>query len=219
MCSGVKCPCARRVVQCGITEQCGCCPQCACQRGQVCGGPHWEKGYCDRPPCLLDTALCPWVWGCNIRAGVWHELWSEMKKGVEWGCELQGNQCVYVWRGAVTHPYHYSLKTPVKIFYVTKDHNQLLQHSRVELHFAKRACRSNVNCPAYFFPTEPYIPPGQCCPLVPAICNFEKCNLAPPTCPPGQQVHHVESGDGSPGACCHRYQCVQGLALLRQQRE
>lgn len=87
------------------------------------------------------------LWGFRHVIETWlsffsrDELWSEMKGNirVEWGCELQGAS-VCVWRGATTHPYYYSLKTPVKIFYVsftTKDHNQRLKHSRVELHFTK----------------------------------------------------------------------------------
>lgn len=60
-CSGVLCPHARRVCPGGhVTEPCGCCPQCARQMGQVCGGPHWEKGYCDRDlTCTLFTGRSP----------------------------------------------------------------------------------------------------------------------------------------------------------------
>lgn len=31
---------------------------------------HWEKGYCDRDlPVYRTQPLCPWLWGCNFRAG------------------------------------------------------------------------------------------------------------------------------------------------------
>ncbi|KAJ8278923.1 hypothetical protein COCON_G00059890 [Conger conger] len=96
-CAEVQCPKAKR--QCPgshVTEPCGCCQHCARQRGQVCGGPHWERGYCDRgltctrflghvPATPPETGVCkalpgyrvdhwadphcPWQWGCNIRAG------------------------------------------------------------------------------------------------------------------------------------------------------
>ncbi|XP_035636633.1 cysteine-rich motor neuron 1 protein-like isoform X1 [Oncorhynchus keta] len=256
-CSGVLCPHARRVCPGGhVTEPCGCCPQCARQMGQVCGGPHWEKGYCDRDlTCTLFTGrsparpphtgvckvllghqadpladpLCPWMWGCNVRAGAcdcyslqtchaafsYHsldqclktmrgdELWSEMEEQgehtcVEWGCELQGSQCVCMER---------SCYSPTPLFSEDTCENML---QRARCSNVKCPEVQDPSCPADSFLTEPYIPHGQCCPLVPAICtcNFDKCPLAPPTCPPGQQVHGVESRDGLPGACCHQYQCV-----------
>ncbi|XP_036378561.1 cysteine-rich motor neuron 1 protein-like [Megalops cyprinoides] len=96
-CSEVKCPRGkRRCPRAHVTDPCGCCSDCARQRGQVCGGPHWERGYCDggltcamllgqaramppqtgvckvlpgRQPDALADPLCPWVWGCNVRVG------------------------------------------------------------------------------------------------------------------------------------------------------
>ncbi|XP_035268171.1 cysteine-rich motor neuron 1 protein-like [Anguilla anguilla] len=77
-----------------VIDPCGCCPHCARQRGQMCGGPHWGRGYCDRgltcalilgnaPATPPETGVCkalpgtqrypwvdkqcPWVWGCNVR--------------------------------------------------------------------------------------------------------------------------------------------------------
>lgn len=60
-CDSVQCPPTRRVCPGGhVTEPCGCCPQCARQRGQLCGGPHWSRGYCDRDlTCSQITGLLP----------------------------------------------------------------------------------------------------------------------------------------------------------------
>ncbi|XP_010870103.1 cysteine-rich motor neuron 1 protein [Esox lucius] len=260
-CSGVQCPRVRRTCPGGhVTEPCGCCPQCARQKGQVCGGPSWENGYCDRgltctlftghspalPPhtgvCKvlpgkplerllqpMEDPLCPRVSGCNIRVGYCDcyslqtchhvffypsldeclkakredELWSERNEEnrewtcMKWGCELQENQCVCMER---------SCSSPSLSEDACED---LLQKARC----SNVSC-SEVpvpSCPDDSFLTESHIPPGKCCPLVPAVCtcNFEECPVAPQNCPPGQLVQHVEGGDGRPGSCCNRYQCVQ----------
>ncbi|KAJ7992980.1 hypothetical protein DPEC_G00267700 [Dallia pectoralis] len=260
-CSEVQCPRNRRMCPGGhVTEPCGCCPQCARQKGQVCGGPSWENGYCDRgltcsmftghspalPPntgvCKvlpgiplkhllepLEDPLCPMVSGCNIRVGncdcyslqtchhvfSYHsvdeclkakredELFSERNKEnrewtcMKWGCELQKSQCVCMDRSCFSPS-------------LTEDTcENLLQ----EVRCINVSC-SEVpvsSCPDDSFLTESHIPSGQCCPLVPAVCtcNFVKCSVVLETCPPGQHIKHMERGDGSPGACCNRYQCVQ----------
>ncbi|XP_062411991.1 cysteine-rich motor neuron 1 protein-like isoform X3 [Sardina pilchardus] len=253
-CASVQCPPTRRVCPGGhVTEPCGCCPHCARQHGQLCGGPHWSRGYCDRDlTCSQITGLLPATpphtgvcKGCNVRTGACdcytlqtcHWVFSYrtledclkvmkedeyywMGKGgksedseemeeeeeeeeeeedcTEWNCEVQEGRCACGERSCdpQTQP--------------------LSEEACQDLLLVQANC-SNVTCPEVPVPscpedsilTQPFILPGSCCPLVPALCTciFEKCTTPVPTCPPGQQLNNTVKANGFPGSCCDLYLC------------
>ncbi|KAJ8418996.1 hypothetical protein AAFF_G00004950 [Aldrovandia affinis] len=228
-CSEVECPLKRQGCPAGhVTEPCGCCPQCARQRGQVCGGPHWGRGYCDQGlTCILllgharaippesgickvlpgvqsnhmTDLLCPWMNVRKHRKRTGSMILVEVEEEVVpvcvvYGCEVQGDKCVCLERNCS------SGTLP-------------LSEDNCEDQLMRSRC-NNVSCPAVPVPycppdsflTIPYIPPRQCCPLLPALCTcaFERC----PACPRGHHAHRVTRGNGHPGNCCHRYLCTPG---------
>ncbi|KAI5095236.1 hypothetical protein C0J45_15311 [Silurus meridionalis] len=65
-------------------------------------------------------------------------------------------------------------------------------------------------CPADSFISEPHIEPGQCCPVIPAVCtcNFQTCDPKPTYCPNRGLPKLIVKGNGHPGTCCDRYECV-----------
>ncbi|KAG5275966.1 hypothetical protein AALO_G00126470 [Alosa alosa] len=271
-CTSVQCPPNRRVCPGGyVTEPCGCCPHCARQQGQLCGGPHWSRGYCDRdltcsqitgllpatPPqtgvCkvlpghqtdFLADPLCPLVAGCNVRFGTcdcysvqtchlafsyqsledclkamkvdeyyWimdgeesedreemeeEEEEEEEEDCTEWNCEVREGRCVCGERSC------------------DPQIQPLSEEACQDLLLVQANC-SNVTCPELPVPscsedsilTQPFILPGSCCPLVPALCTcvFENCKTPLPTCPPGQQFKNTVKANGFPGSCCDSYLC------------
>ncbi|KAG9351263.1 hypothetical protein JZ751_025155 [Albula glossodonta] len=177
----------------------------------------------------LADPLCPWVFGCRVRMGscdcfglkTCHSIsyrslkecnkylieqlyWDSVGPYLEeepcmyHGCVIEGDRCVCKLQGC--------------------DSQALTRDACLDLLEMTRC--SNVSCPKLAVPTcphdsfltEPYTPPKQCCPLVPALCtcNFVKCPSAPSACPPGHRVHRISKGNGHPGNCCNRYQCRPG---------
>lgn len=267
-CASVKCPRKRGGCRGGIvTEPCGCCRDCARLHGQLCGGPHWTRGYCDQgltcsqitglqpanPPetgvCKVlpghqtdawADPLCPWQYGCSVRVGncdcyfqqtcqlgfsyrtyedchkVMMEdrfFWehdgnpqdyeeAEGKRQMEckeWHCKVQEGHCVCGERTC----------DPKTLPLSENACHNLLLHSK---------CR-NVTCPEVPLPpcpadsmlTEPFTPPGKCCPLVPSLCtcDFKKCktSISRPVCSHGN-ILKTAKANGLPGSCCNVYTCV-----------
>ncbi|KAL2089490.1 hypothetical protein ACEWY4_014178 [Coilia grayii] len=263
-CASVQCPLSRHKCSGGyVTEPCGCCSDCARRQGQLCGGPHWSRGYCDRdltcsqftgflpatPPqtgvCKvlpghqtdhMADPLCPWVSGCNVRLGTcdcysvqtchlafsYQSLkdclqamkadeyyWSNEKEEesektedeeeddcTEWSCEVQEAQCVCGER-------------------TCDPQTQPLSEDACQDLLVRSKC-SNVTCPEVPLPscpedsilTEPFTPPGNCCPLVSSLCTciFENCKISLPTCSP-QKIKQTVKANGFPGSCCDLYSC------------
>ncbi|XP_053359318.1 cysteine-rich motor neuron 1 protein-like [Clarias gariepinus] len=67
------------------------------------------------------------------------------------------------------------------------------------------------SCPADSFITQPHSEPGQCCPNISAMCtcDFQTCPPKPDYCPLGELPEVVKKGNGHPGTCCDRYECVK----------
>ncbi|XP_060737481.1 cysteine-rich motor neuron 1 protein-like isoform X1 [Tachysurus vachellii] len=66
-------------------------------------------------------------------------------------------------------------------------------------------------CPADSFISQPHTEPGQCCPIIPPLCtcNFKTCAPKPKYCPEGGYPRLVAKGNGHPGNCCDRYECMK----------
>ncbi|XP_058246545.1 cysteine-rich motor neuron 1 protein-like isoform X1 [Hemibagrus wyckioides] len=116
----------------------------------------------------------------------------------EWGCEVQGCECV------CQHRKCDSMKPPL---YETACCNILRESG------CQNATCPEIPpppCPADSFISQPYTEPGQCCPVVPPMCtcNFKTCAPKPKYCD-GGYPRLVEKGNGHPGSCCDRYECVK----------
>ncbi|XP_036435662.1 cysteine-rich motor neuron 1 protein-like [Colossoma macropomum] len=124
---------------------------------------------------------------------------EEEEECVEWGCQVQGHRCVCEERECESH-------TP------------LLSEDACYDTLKKVLCNNVIcpevrtqSCPADSFLTHSFTPPGHCCPLVVAqcTCNFQLCSPEPTSCPEDTRPQLVAKGDGHPGTCCHRYECVR----------
>ncbi|TTJ69856.1 Cysteine-rich motor neuron 1 protein [Bagarius yarrelli] len=182
-CSEFQCPPRRRNVMCyGLAlDPCGCCSHCSRLVGQVCGGPSWR--YADRMYDINNPEPEPEpVRVCN-----------------EWSCEVQGCECVCKYRKCEeTNPPLYEEACC-----------SILRQSGCQ----NATCSeiSPPDCPEDSFLSQPHTEPGQCCPAIPAMCtcNFKTCTPKPKYCIQGGYPRLVMKGNGHPGTCCDRYECVK----------
>ncbi|KAF7695619.1 cysteine-rich motor neuron 1 protein-like [Silurus meridionalis] len=116
----------------------------------------------------------------------------------EYGCEVQSCKCVCGYRKCVY------FSTPM----YEADCCNLLKESGCP----NATCPEipAPPCPADSFISEPHIEPGQCCPVIPAVCtcNFQTCDPKPTYCPNRGLPKLIVKGNGHPGTCCDRYECV-----------
>ncbi|XP_031435957.1 cysteine-rich motor neuron 1 protein-like isoform X1 [Clupea harengus] len=61
-------------------------------------------------------------------------------------------------------------------------------------------------CPGDSVLTLSYTPPAGCCPTLPPHCTCGTCP-SPPLCPAGQKAVPLHQATGTPGDCCHDYEC------------
>ncbi|XP_060788536.1 cysteine-rich motor neuron 1 protein-like [Neoarius graeffei] len=266
-CSEFQCPPHRRYGcrTMTINDPCGCCSQCGKPKGQVCGGPSWRYGNCERGLiCALTVGLqtvtapllgvckevprhlqdhfpeppCPVQYGCNVHVGAC-DCYSdhscalsfsyrtfdacnkileadrlyfsynsesdinppepEIPVCMDWSCEVQGCKCVCQQRPCNTRAPPLYEEACCKI----------LRESGCQ----NASCPEipPPPCPADSFLSEPYTEPGQCCPALHAMCtcNFQTCAPKPKYCPKGGYPKLVAKGNGHPGTCCDRYECVE----------
>ncbi|XP_026783928.3 cysteine-rich motor neuron 1 protein-like [Pangasianodon hypophthalmus] len=118
---------------------------------------------------------------------------------MEWGCEVQGCQCVCQER---------------KCDYRTTPLSEAACCNMLKESGCRNASCPEIPpppCPEDSFISEPHTDPGQCCPVVPAMCtcNFQTCAPKPTYCPNRGLPKLVVKGNGHPGTCCDLYECVK----------
>ncbi|XP_026783927.3 cysteine-rich motor neuron 1 protein [Pangasianodon hypophthalmus] len=117
---------------------------------------------------------------------------------MEWGCEVQDCECVCQQR---------------------KCNDRIPLYEEACCNMLKESGCRNASCPEIPTPpcpedsfiSEPHTDPGQCCPVVPAMCtcNFQTCAPKPTYCPNRGLPKLVVKGNGHPGTCCDLYECVK----------
>lgn len=117
----------------------------------------------------------------------------------EWSCEVQACECVCQYRKCV---YRLAPLNEAACCDVLKESGCL-----------NTSCPGTptLACPADSFISEPHTEPGHCCPVVPAMCtcDFQTCTPKPTYCPNRGLPRLLVKGNGHPGTCCDRYECVK----------
>lgn len=117
----------------------------------------------------------------------------------EWSCEVRACECVCQYRKC---DYRTAPLLEAACCDVLKDSGCL-----------NTSCHETptLPCSADSFISEPHTEPSQCCPVVPAMCtcDFQTCTPKPTYCPNRGLPQLVVKGNGHPGTCCDRYECVK----------
>ncbi|XP_040182503.1 cysteine-rich motor neuron 1 protein-like isoform X2 [Rana temporaria] len=209
-CEKRKCP--PLLTPCGgrrAIDPCGCCKHCAKEGYEVCGGPDWELGYCDRGlRCanITGTELVeiPNTGICKVFPG---RPQKEYYEDDDENCPVQTG--CYRMMGTCECP---GKRTCVLDFQLDK--YDRLHCDPFYFDNLKRLC-ANVTCPEVKVPTcppdsvltKPHTPYGECCPTIPSYCtcHFERCVN---NCPNGKRKVTILKTKGEPGSCCDLNLCL-----------
>ncbi|XP_069804490.1 cysteine-rich motor neuron 1 protein-like isoform X2 [Dendropsophus ebraccatus] len=190
-------------------DPCGCCRHCPKQRGELCGGPDWEYGYCDNSyKCAASNGTglvdIPNIGVCKELPGYTtpshyaeddDEICPEQS-----GCYRVMGTCDCVTKRTCLADFSMSRYDPLYCEPQYDDRARLC---------ANVTCPEEeaVRCPHDSMASVPHTPYGQCCPTIPSqcTCDLQQCNHK---CPRGRRKVMVWESDGVPGRCCHRYLCL-----------
>ncbi|XP_069468290.1 cysteine-rich motor neuron 1 protein-like [Ambystoma mexicanum] len=188
----------------------------------------WLPNY---PYMVEDDEMCPLQYGCYIRTGVCDcytkntclddfryydrdvcyrntdagyfadpDYVSNIEICWNEGCEIKDRRCLCEF-GKCRTTYTYKNK---------KECAKALVH----LICGNITCPAlpKLNCSSDSVPSNPYTPPGECCPTIGSFCT---CNFD--TCKTGcwernaRKKKMISKGTGVPGNCCDQFECVPGL--------